>query len=375
MKDVKRSPAPDLIRILAFVFVVSVHFFLNNGFYSQTVAGKRMFIMVLMRSLFIICVPLFITLSGYLLRKKKLEKSYYKRIVKIIITYILASLFCVGYSIVFLEQDLTIKNIVLNILNFSAAPYAWYIEMYLGLFLLIPFLNIVYDAMPSQKWKIWLVITFVILTSLPSVLNVYNLNALDWWMLPSSSSDMDQLIPAWWQPMYPITYYYIGCYLSEYGLKIKKSLNLLLIILATVFSGVFCYWRSYQSTFVLGNWCSYQSLFNVVLTVFVFTLIINTNFDKLPNGLAKSIQKISGLCLGGYLVSWVFDNKFYPILLEKVPEVTERLVYFIIIVPMIVVLSLLASYLLSKIQLVIEKIFSFIVQLIRKNPPHTVQSK
>ena len=95
----------------------------------------------------------------------------------------------------------------------------------------------------------------------------------------------------------------------------------------------------------------------------------------MPNGLAKSIQKISGLCLGGYLVSWVFDNKFYPILLEKVPEVTERLVYFIIIVPMIVVLSLLASYLLSKIQLVIEKIFSFIVQLIRKNPPHTVQSK
>ena len=230
MKDVKRSPAPDLIRILAFVFVVSVHFFLNNGFYLQTVAGKRMFFMVLLLSLFIICVPLFITLSGYLLRKKKLEKSYYKRIVKIIITYILASLFCVGYSIVFLEQDLTIKNIVLNILNFSAAPYAWYIEMYLGLFLLIPFLNIVYDAMPSQKWKIWLVITFVILTSLPSVLNVYNLNALDWWMLPSSSSDMDQLIPAWWQPMYPITYYYIGCYLSEYGLKIKKSLNLLLII-------------------------------------------------------------------------------------------------------------------------------------------------
>ena len=112
MKDVKRSPAPDLIRILAFVFVVSVHFFLNNGFYSQTVAGKRMFIMVLMRSLFMICVPLFITLSGYLLRKKKLEKSYYKRIVKIIITYILASLFCVGYSIVFLDQDLTIKNIV-----------------------------------------------------------------------------------------------------------------------------------------------------------------------------------------------------------------------------------------------------------------------
>ena len=86
MNCVKRSPAADLIRILAFILVISVHFFMNNGFYSQTVAGKRMFIMTLMRSFFIICVPLFITLSGYLLRKKKLEKSYYKRISKIIIT-------------------------------------------------------------------------------------------------------------------------------------------------------------------------------------------------------------------------------------------------------------------------------------------------
>ena len=166
MNYAKRSPAADLIRILAFFLVVSVHFLLNNGFYSQTVTGKRMFIMMLMRSFFIICVPLFITLSGYLLRRKKLEKSYYKRISKIIITYILASLLCVFYSVVFLKQDFTIKSIILNVLNFSASPYSWYIEMYLGLFLLIPFLNIVYNALPSQKWKIWLIITFIILTSL-----------------------------------------------------------------------------------------------------------------------------------------------------------------------------------------------------------------
>lgn len=374
MNYVKRSPAADIIRILAFILVVSVHFFLNNGFYSQTVTGKRMFIMMLMRSFFIICVPLFITLSGYLLRRKKLEKSYYKRISKIIITYILASLLCVFYSVVFLKQDFTIKSIILNVLNFSAAPYSWYIEMYLGLFLLIPFLNIVYNALPSQKWKIWLIITFIILTSLPSVVNIYNSNSLDWWVLPSSSSTMDKLIPAWWQGMYPITYYYIGCYLSEYGLKIRKSLNLLLIILSTIFSGTFCFWRSYKTTFIWGDWCGYQSLFNVVLTLLVFTLIINTNFDKVPSGLAKFIQKISGLCLGGYLVSWIFDNELYPRLLEKVPEVTDRLEYYIIIVPMVVILSLFASYLLSKIQLIIEKIFSFIYGLIQKNQKNTIQT-
>lgn len=327
-----------------------------------------MFIMVLMRSFFIICVPLFITLSGYLLRKKTLEKSYYKRISKIVITYILASLLCVCYSIVFLKQDFTIKSIILNILSFSAAPYSWYIEMYLGLFLLIPFLNIVYNAMPSRKCKIWLILTFVILTSLPSVFNIYNLTSFDWLALPSSSTTMNTIIPDWWQGIYPITYYYIGCYLSEYGLKINKMLNLSLVILWTIFSGVFCYWRSYKTTFIWGDWCDYQSLFNVILTLIVFTLIINTNFDKLPNALAKFMQKISGLCLGGYLVSWIFDNELYPRLLERVPEVTNRLEYYIIIVPIIFVLSLLVSYLLSKIQFIIEKIFSFIYKLIQKNP-------
>lgn len=373
MNHVKRNPAADLIRILAFFLVVSVHFFLYNGFYSQIVVGKRMFIMTLMRSFFIICVPLFITLSGYLLNRKKLEKNYYKRISKIIITYILASLLCVLYSIVFLKQDLTIKNIILNIFNFSAAQYSWYIEMYLGLFLLIPFLNIVYNALPSQKSKIWLILTFVILTSLPPVLNIYNLTSFDWLALPSSSTIMNKILPSWWQGIYPITYYYIGCYLSEYGLKIRKSLNLLLIALSTIISGTFCYWRSYKTKFIWGSWCGYQSLFNVVLTILVFAFIINTNFDKMPSGLAKFFQKISGLCLGGYLVSWIFDKALYPTLLEKVPDVHERLEYYVVIVPMVIVLSLLASYLLSKIQLIIEKFFSFIHKLIQKSSPNTIQ--
>lgn len=59
MRAIKRNPAADLIRILAFFLVVSVHFFLNNGFYSTIVEGERMFIMTIMRSFFIICVPLF----------------------------------------------------------------------------------------------------------------------------------------------------------------------------------------------------------------------------------------------------------------------------------------------------------------------------
>ena len=362
----KRSAAADIIRCVAFFFVVSVHFFLNNGFYSQAVVGNRMFVMTIMRSLFVICVPLFITLSGYLLRKKELSVKYYTRISKIIITYILASVVCMVYSVVFMHNDLTFKQAIFKILNFKGAPYSWYIEMYLGLFLMIPFLNILYNNIPTKKWKLGLVITFIVLTSLPAVVNVYNFNSLSWWSLPTSSGSFDKLIPSWWEGLYPVTYYFIGCYLGEYGLKIKRSLNYILVILWTVISGTYAYWRSYKGNFIWGAWCGYGSLFNVVLTVLLFVLIVNANYDKFPQKLSKFIAKISGLCLGGYLVSWVVDSAVYPILIEKIPYMPNRLESYFIITPLVFIVSLILSYVLSKIQLLLEIIYSKTVSLIKK---------
>ena len=203
----------------------------------------------------------------------------------------------------------------------------------------------------------------IVLTSLPSVVNVYNWYLPDWWSLPSSSTYFSKLIPAWWQEIYPLTYYYIGCYLSEYGLKINKFLNLLLILFGTLLSGTYCFWRSYKVNFISGSWCSYQSIFVVALTVLVFVFFININYDKMPANLARLAQRISSITLGGYLVSWVFDKAFYPILSQKVPSVTDRVEHYIIIVPIVSILSLLVAYLLSKIQFIIEKVFSYCYNL------------
>lgn len=370
MELTKRNPAVDLIRILAFFFVVSVHYLLHNGFYSAPVAGIRMYIMVLMRSLFIICVPLFLTLSGYLSWKKQLQKSYYKKIGKIIVTYILACLLCVIYSVAFLGEGFSVKNTVLGIFGFEAAPYSWYIEMYLGLFLLIPFLNIVYHALPSQKAKLWLIITLVLLTALPSVVNVYNFESLSWWTSPSSSSTTNQLMPAWWVSIYPITYYYIGCYLRQYGLKLKKAFLLALIVLVTVLSGTFYFWRFHNTAFVQSWWNTNNSLFAVILTVLVFALFMNIKTDRFPRWLSVFLQKVSGLCLGAYLISWIFDKALYGILLQKVPNASHRIEYFLVVVPAVFVLSLAASYLLSKLQLVLEILCAKLTGMLRKSKSH-----
>ena len=355
----KRDMSADIIRCLALFFVVSVHFFLHNGYYAQVMLGKRMFIMTVMRALFMICVPLFLTLSGYLLYKKELSAKYYSRITGILSIYVVASLVCMAYSAFFLHQEFSVKTVILKILDFSGAPYAWYIEMYLGLFLLIPFLNILYNNLPSQKWKFALVITLVVITSLPSLVNGYSVESLEWWQQPSANSaPTNKLIPSWWVEFYPVTYYFIGCYLREYGFKIKKFLNLILIAACVLLSGLYCYWRSYKSGFSSGGWSEEGSLFNIALTILIFTFFNNLNYDNVPEKLSVFIRKISGLCLGGYLVSWVFDDYFYTILLKKGPDMIHRLEYYFIIVPIIFILSLFVSYLISKAVLLLTFVFS-----------------
>lgn len=75
--NLKRNLNLDLIRSIAVFSVLSVHFFLNNGFYEYPVDGGRMYMMVAMRTFFMICVPLFLILTGYLMNKKKLSIEYF----------------------------------------------------------------------------------------------------------------------------------------------------------------------------------------------------------------------------------------------------------------------------------------------------------
>ena len=76
----------DILRILALIFVVGVHSLLYIGFYDTTNNSTTMLFLNIYRCLFIICVPIFIILSGYLMSKRELNKKYLFKIVRILIT-------------------------------------------------------------------------------------------------------------------------------------------------------------------------------------------------------------------------------------------------------------------------------------------------
>lgn len=320
----KRDSSLDMIRIIAFISVISIHFFLNNEFYSRIVLGKRMYIAVLVRTLFMDCVPLFMILSGYLLNKKVLEQKYYLGITSTYSIYFFSSLACAIYQKGI--GNFNITEFKETLLNFSAAPYSWYIEMYIGLYLLIPFLNIIYHNLETKRKKQVMILSFIFLTGIHGIINAKY-----------------KIIPTWWSQLYPITYYFIGAYISEFKPKISNYKLSAVLIINILVAGSFSYHMCYGEVFSWGEWSSWGSLFNAITAVTVFLLIKNRNTEHWNVKLKFVIKYIGSLCLGAYLVSWIFDTIFYAKLINMIPVVEFRFGYMPIMVVVIGICSLLLS--------------------------------
>ena len=360
MKLSKRNTGLDIIRCVALLCVISAHFFLYTDFYQETVSGPLMLIMVIMRNSFMICVPLFMMLSGYLIHTKEISLRYYSKLTRIIFVYVAASIFCGLYSRYFLHTGLSYASMILNIFSFRTADYSWYIEMYIGLFLMIPFLNILYDGLPTKQNKQVLLLTFLVLTTLPSVFNIYRIAGLDWWLRPSIAANYFPIVPAWWRGMYPITYFYLGRYLSEYPITIKPSSKVLLSLIVFVFAGLFNYYRSYEATFIESLWNDSGSFLITLQSVLIFSLLADLNYDKMPASAKHVASVISELSLGAYLTSWIFDLAIYDKLNQIVPTMGKKLFLF----PVAVIIVFLGSLGLSAVIQIFYKQFQKLLQVL-----------
>lgn len=318
----KRNINLDLIRVIAVLSVILVHFFRNCEYYNQPVLGEKMYIATVMRQGFMICVPLFMMLTGYLMNKKQLTCRYFKGIKRVLVTYVLSTICILLYKVMYLKETIHVLDGISNITSYD--QYSWYIEMYVGLFLLIPFLNILYHNLHTQKEKQILLLIFMILTTLPSVVN-----------------DYIQIVPDYWIELYPFLYYFLGAYLSEYGSEIKLSLskNFILMVLAIIGSGTYCYWKSYGTVFVWGEWCDWGGFTNVITTSLVFLFFLRVDVNSWPDVVKKIVMKISEVSLSIYLLSWIFDDYAYPILNASIVNMTDRIVYIFVMVPFVFVCS------------------------------------
>lgn len=331
-KDAGRSAGLDIVRSAAVFFVVSVHFFYNNGYYSQELEGVNMFLMTAMRWLFYSCVPLFLILSGFLMNRKKPDKAYYMKIFRILGEYLMACILCNLFKTVCQDKELDFAGWIYSILDFSAAPYSWYVSMYTGLFLLIPFLNKAYGGPEvPKKHKQILLLSMLFITALPGIINYEH-----------------SYLPAWWPRLYPFTYYFIGCYLAEFRLKPAKWKCALGIAALSFGQAAVSFMTVTDKNKFNWNFPSgYGALPTVGIAVLVFLMLYRI---EIHNWLVKKIFFVVSACsLSIYLLSWIADQIIYKQFNQKVAFIPDKLGWYFVIVPLVFASTLIPAYLCHKL--------------------------
>ena len=342
MKTAKeRNLNLDLIRCVALLMVPIMHSLDHTGLYDQQLYGAANQVMIAVKTLFTTCIPLYVLLSGYLCNRKALSARYYLGLIRILGIYLLCGVACLAFEQCSGIAHRSPAEMVSALVNFSCSDYAWYIMMYFGLFLMIPFLNMAYHGLKNQKQKLVLVATFLALSVLPSLLNLYV-----------------QIYSLWWARLYPLCYYFTGAYLSEYMPKVKpgKWAAALLAFLAA-YSVFFCFHYDANGAALIGV---YQDTFPVyILSVLLFVTLFHLPLGTVPGPVAALLRKASDLTLPAYLLTWITDSLIYPRLMAAVPAGPARYPWLLLTVP----LSLISALLMAQ---VVDRVFAPVNQLTKR---------
>lgn len=362
-----RNPNMDILRIIAVLCVIGIHFFYHSGYYYTTNDNAVMYFATVLRTLCSVCVPLFMILSGFLLCNKTLKKGYYSGIRKTIIVYILVAIACMIYKSIVGSYTLTPLTFFTGILDFTGANYSWYIEMYIGLFLLVPFLNIIYKNLDSRKQKNILLITLIAITILPSLFNEFRFDSLEWWANPASNTETQKLIPSWWVGIYPITYYFTGCYIREYGTKIKNIYLIIALVVAVFGFGTFNFYRCYGMPFSTSNYVYWYGIEPYVMSVLIFLIISKLKLENINVKTKFVLWKISDLVLGTYLLSFIFDAIYYYEFLNKnTTDFYARFPFMPLMILCVFVSALISSGIINLIAAGIEFCYKKICNLCKE---------
>lgn len=321
----QRSFGLDLARCAAGVMTLSVHFFLNSEFYTVPMSGGSMLLSVVVRMACMSCVPMFMLLTGYLCVTRRWGPGYYRRLAPILLTYVLSGLACVAFRVLWLGYEATAGSVAALLLDFSAAPYAWYIEMYIGLFLLSPFFNAGWHAL-DRRGKAALTISLAALTAVAPLLNM----GVSVW-------------PDWWESIYPLTYYAVGAQLRETPIRVKKRWLLLGWAATAASAGALSYATCKGGCFTWLNVFSWQSPFVLVQTTLLFSALRQCDGYKLPAPVRWCIGRIAKLSLAMYLVSYIADQLVYPRVNALMPAAHRRIFLMPAAVAAVAVCSLLLA--------------------------------
>lgn len=292
----KREIGGDIARVIAVILVPVVHFF-GLTYYYNTEFTIAMILPTAIRWLGICAVPLFMIISGYFKSNATICKKHYFGIIPLLCTHIFISSIRIWVDWNFHSQVIDTKYILDRLLYFK---YGWYIRLYIGMLLLIPFFNIAYKSIVNKWKKEVFILTLV---------GLNGLGPLTFDVVPSS-----------WLILYVFGYYIIGCYLAEYKVKINPFIGIFALTGLLAIVSISTYFHCKGEIF---NWgfigyqanSGYSAMCTVFLSMLIMILCLNIDFNIKPINFA--FKAISLVSLEMYLFSQMFDGFIYKDIIKN----------------------------------------------------------
>ena len=309
----KRESGLDILRLMALFFVNGVHSFLYNGFYNQPQVGGAMWVADCLRWTCYGCIGLFLMLTGYLKSQKPLNKQYFFSLIPILLGYVLTCVISFPIRHFLLDDVLTLREWIEKLFTFG--NYAWYVEMYIGLLLASPLINLAMAQLKTPTELKWVAAVAFCVTALPSVTK-------------------ENWIPDYWKALYPFTYYIMGAVIRRLQPKVKVWEGVMLTACWVGVMGMISL-LSTDKGFSSGFTQGYGGFWVTVMVALIFLTWYRVRLKQTP---AKIAAWMAGGAFEGYILSRLFDVWIYG----KLPQWHEPRFY-----PLILLIITLPVFLCS----------------------------
>lgn len=212
------------------------------------------------------------------------------------------------------------------------------VNMFIGLYLMIPFLNRIIKDLNKKEYLIWLIVLLLVI-SVP-----FTFNPLFTLFFKQSHA----LFPDWWMGMYPFLFYFIGAYIRKFKPQIPKMQCIGGIVLLLCMQTFFTY-----STGKPTLWNDIATIGMVMQSTLIFLLCYS--LDIKSNIIRKVLKLVSGVTLEMLLFSNITDEILY----KALPSASQQsifLYFYIPIVGVLIVANFILAYIFSKLLQKILKI-------------------
>ena len=294
----ERLVGPDILRTIAIGLVMLTHLinYNSNYFLHTDIRSPTWTVTVFIRFTVILCVPIFLLLTGYFLSTRKPDRKHFTSIITVMVSWFILSVITnIAEWYLFAPTAISIPRAILNIFSFSYG-YTWYVEMYLCLFLVLPYINIALDNM-SRRAHLGLIAVVGALTLLPAFGKSFIVTGI--WF---------NGFPEQFEGAYCIAYYLTGAYISRYKPKPSPVLCILVFLGTVGLETALSYYYS-ATEYAWWLFLEYSAITHAVAATALFLLLYRVK--KLPRPIGAVVKEISVCSFEMYLISYFTDKVFY----------------------------------------------------------------